>query len=237
MRNLMRNKRQQLYTCLTLFKQDIREIIQLFQNNLQDVEIFIDDLRILDIAQLDQFDPTSQAKSLLARGYDHKTGAADTKLSDERLLIELKMSSISMLLLAPKEADLANPKALLQIRMLLLRCQNSSQQSLIMLAFSIIFFSPISIMQLVSHQYHLAFIMQLLVTVVGTLLLGPLMAFFLVKIVRLLRIDTRVFLWPGATNTTQTYGRRSAFGTIMIALAIVCVFSFIIIYIPEILWR
>jgi len=37
---------------ITLFKSDLEELIQLLQNHLQDVEIFIDDPHILESGQL-----------------------------------------------------------------------------------------------------------------------------------------------------------------------------------------
>src|SRR5260370_33833686 len=63
----MRKRPPKSYICLTLLKQDIRELVRLFKKNLQDVEIVIDDIRILDSAQLEQFDAAYQATSLIAR--------------------------------------------------------------------------------------------------------------------------------------------------------------------------
>src|SRR5450432_2860706 len=130
----MRKKLQQSYTCLTLFKQDIRELVWLFQTHLQNVEIVIDGNRILDIAQLEQFDPAYQAQSLIARGYYHEILEEDTKRQGEPPLVELRMSKVIALLIVWKEAGEAEPAMLADIRKLLLRHLNRVYQFLIFCA-------------------------------------------------------------------------------------------------------
>lgn len=44
----MTHKIEHSYLCLTLFKQDIKELVRLFQTYLQDVEFVIDNQHILD---------------------------------------------------------------------------------------------------------------------------------------------------------------------------------------------
>jgi hypothetical protein len=225
----MRKRLLQLYTCLKFFKQDIKELIQVFQNNLQEVEIVIDGMHITDIAQIEQFGPTYQAKSLLARGYRREI-VEDTKHQGERQLVELKLTPVSMVLFAQKDAGQTDPKVLTQINAILFRCRNTTQQSLIMFAFYFIFSSPIGMLHGLAQQYHLALFMQIPISVIGALLLGPTMAFFQIMIMRLLRIDRRIFLFPGTMKTTQTYGRRNGLWTITIALFLVCVFSVILTF-------
>src|SRR5258708_13264962 len=95
----MRKRPPKSYICLTLLKQDIRELVRLFQKNLQDVEIVIDDICILDSAQLEQFDIAYQAKSLIARGYYDEVLGQDTSGKGKRRLVELKMIKQSPILL------------------------------------------------------------------------------------------------------------------------------------------
>src|ERR1700730_15496623 len=79
---------------ITLFKPDLEELIQLLQNHLQDVEIFIDDQRILESVQLAQFDENYQAQSLRARGYWPETADENAEEPEKRLLIELTMNKL-----------------------------------------------------------------------------------------------------------------------------------------------
>jgi hypothetical protein len=233
----MRKKLQQSYTCLTLFKQDIRELVLLFQTHLQNVEIVIDSNRILDIAQLEQFDPAYQVQSLIARGYYHETLKEHAKCQGEPPLIELRMSKVVALLIVWKEAGEAEPEMLADIRELLLRHLNRFHQLLIFCASFSTLLSGISPLQSVAHQHHLDFLAQLLLEAGGGTLLGLATFFLFIAIVHLLKLDTRVFLFPGMTKATQIYGRRDVIGTIVVVLIFLVLVEIIVTLAFRILWR
>src|SRR5260221_2600655 len=94
----MRKRPPKSYSCLTLLKQDIRELVRLFQKNLQDVEIVIDDIRILDIAQLEQVDAAYYATALMARGYYDDVLGQDSSGIGKRRLAERNMCMKSAIL-------------------------------------------------------------------------------------------------------------------------------------------
>jgi len=233
----MRKKLQQQYTCLTLFKQDIKELVELFQTHLQDVVILIDGKRILDIGQLDQFDPAYQAQSLLARGFyrDGKRDQATTQ--NEHQSIELSMSKVLAILLSWKEADQAEPEILASIRKFLQHRVNRVHQALIfctaLSVLSAFAWSLSSAAQ--SHQF--AFLAQLLLAIGGGAPLGLGTFWLFVTTVHLLRLDTRVFLFPGATEAMRTYGRRETIGTVGIALIFFLLVPLIVVLGFRLLWR
>lgn len=235
----MRKRPPKSYICLTLLKQDIRELVRLFQKNLQDVEIVIDDIRILDSAQLEQFDAAYQAKSLIARGYCDEVLGQDTSGKGKRRLVELKMSKKSAILPPGwNEVGKREPEVAVQIGKLLLRCQNRFQQWLIGF---VSFFALFPLLPLLSssllQEHHVAFIAQLLLTVVGSLLMAPVFLFLLSVILRLLQMDTYVFMLPGAVKATQVYGERETRSTLVVALVLYTVFSVSPIIAFSLLWR
>ncbi len=230
----MRKRPPKSYICLTLLKQDIRELVRLFQKNLQDVEIVIDDIRILDSAQLEQFDAAYQATSLIARGYYDEVLGQDTSGIGKRRLVELKMSKKSAILLPGwNEVGNREPEVVAQIGKVLLRCQNRIQQWLIG---SVYFFSLFLLIPLL-QEHHVAFIAQLLLTVVGSLLMAPVFLFLLSGILRLLQMDTYVFMLPGAVKATQVYGERETRGTLVVALVLLMVVEVSLIIAFRLLWR
>ncbi len=120
------------FACLTLYKRDISELIHLFQTHLEQVEITMDGLPIADTTQLDQFDPTYQATSLLARGYRYGTPELDGELESETRYLELRMSKERAVLRLRgwKASGKAEPEVSRQIKKVLWRCQNRIHQFL-----------------------------------------------------------------------------------------------------------
>ena len=234
----MRKRPPKSYSCLTLLKQDIRELVRLFQKNLQDVEIVIDDIRILDSAQLEQFDAAYQAKSLLARGYCGEVLGRDTSGKGKRRLVELKMSKKSATLL-PNWNEVGNrePEAVVEIGKVLLRCQNRFQQWLIGFVYFSSLFLLIPLLPSLLQEHHVAFIAQLLLTVVGSLLMTPAFLFLLSVILRLLQMDTYVFMLLGAVKATQVYGERETRSTLVVALVLFMVVEVSLIIAFSLLWR
>jgi hypothetical protein len=235
----MMRKRPQIsgFVCLTLFKQDIRELVQLFQNNLQDVEIILDDLLILDSSQLDQFDVAYQAKSLIARGYSPEGIRDDTKSQDERQFIELKKSEHGItLLLRWNKVGKAEPEVSVQTRKLLLRCQNRVHQFMVGVGGWVLLSLPLSLMP-TFQLHHVDYILQILL-LIGPGVLLMLAAFFLFTlIVRRLHMETLVFLLPGAMRATHVYGRREAVGRLVIALVLLMIFDGSLAAAFRLLWR
>jgi hypothetical protein len=234
----MRKRPPKSYICLTLLKQDIRELVRLFQKNLQDVEIVIDDIRIIDSAQLEQFDAAYQAKSLIARGYCDEVLGQDASGKGKRRLVELKMSKKSAILLPGwNEVGKREPEVAVQIGKLLVRCQNRFQHWLIGFAYFFSLFPLIPLLPSLLQEHHVAFIAQLLLTVVGSLLMTPVFLFLLSGILRLLQMDTYVFMLPGAVRATQVYGDRETRSTLVVALVLFMVFSVSLIIAFSLLWR
>jgi hypothetical protein len=232
----MVKRQKQIYNFLTLFKQDIRELVQLFQNNLHDVEVVVDDLHIFDITQLDQFDQAYQAKSLLARGYSSELVEEDPKLQGERLLIELKINNVSATLLGWKEDGRAEPDILMQIRTVLLRRQNHVHEFIVTVGNWMLLYLFLSLLPPL-QQHHVNFILQIFL-IVGSGILLALVAFFLFAfIIRRLKIETLVFLLPGATSSTKVYGRREAVGRLFVDLILLIVIGGGCIFALHLLWR
>lgn len=219
----MKKAQQQIYTCLTFFEPDIKELIQLFQNNLQDVEIIIDGLHISDITQLEQFDPPYQATSLVARGYSPAM-VEDAKSQEERLLIELKMSNVSAVLHWNKVGQ-TDHKLLVQIRTLLLRQLSRVHQYMTVGASILCLFMPISLLESVTNQYQPSSIISFLLGIVGSVLLGSVGIFLYAFIIHFLKMKTTVFLLPGAIRVTRMYGQREAVSRLIIALVLLVVFE------------
>ncbi len=227
----MRKRPPKSYICLTLLKQDIRELVRLFQKNLQDVEIVIDDIRILDSAQLEQFDAAYQATSLIARGYYDEVLGQDTSGIGKRRLVELKMSKKSAILLPGwNEVGNREPEVVAQIGKGLLRCQNRIQQWLIGFVYFFSLFLLIPLLPSLLQEHHVAFIAQLLLTVVGSLLMAPVFVF-------LLSMDTYVFMLPGAVKATQVYGERETRSTLVVALVLYTVVTVSLLIAFRLLWR
>ncbi len=234
----MRKRPPKSYSCLTLLKQDIRELVRLFQKNLQDVEIVIDDIRILDSAQLEQFDIAYQAKSLIARGYCDEVLGQDTSGKGKRRLVELKMSKQSAILLPSwNEVGKREPEVVVQIGKVLLHCQNRFQQLLIVGAYFSSLFPLIPLLPSLLQKHHVAFIAQLLLTVVGSLLMAPVFLFLLSGILRLLQMDTYVFMLPGAVRATQVYGERETRSTLVVALVLLMMVAVSLLIAFSLLWR
>jgi hypothetical protein len=104
---------------IALFKPDLEELIQLLQNHLQDVEIFIDDQRILESVQLAQFDENYQATSLRARGYWPEMAGENAGEPEKRLQIEVTMNKLLVVLSSWK--TLAKSTFIVQLNKLLIR--------------------------------------------------------------------------------------------------------------------
>lgn len=91
---MKKRSRISVFNCLTLLRPDLEELIHNIQNDLQDIEIIIDDRRILNSADLGAFSDTYQAKSLVIRGYYKKAEIKDAQVSDERHFLELKKTKV-----------------------------------------------------------------------------------------------------------------------------------------------
>ncbi len=232
----MKTRQQQTYICLTLFKQDISELIQLFQNNLQDVEIVIDDLRILDITQLEQFDSAYQTKSLLVQGYDYEMVEDSVKRQNMRPSIELRMGKAQTVLIVRKEAGQAGPKVLNQIRKFLSRRQNHIHQLMVSGGRGLFAYLFLSILPALLRHNVNPLTIALLIFVSSVFLLFA-ANFLYAFIVNRLKMETLIFLLPGGTKTDQVYGRREAVGRLIIALTVSIVFTIILVFTLYIVWR
>ena len=224
----MSKKIQKSVLCLTLYKQDIRAIAQLFQENLQDAEITIDN------GQIEDFDENYRAKSLVAQGYEILGESASGE--SVRQLVALKISQRSAVLLASSQSDKKMYGVAKNIEEVLLRCQNRAHQYLVGSAYLSACFVPISL-EVPLQQHHLPFVIQLLFIAGSALFLVPVFLFLLFTIVRSLKLDRYIFLLPGTVNPTQKYGNREAVGTAIIALVLAFIFSVSLSLAVALLWR
>ncbi|MGH2612874.1 MAG: hypothetical protein ACRDFB_07470 [Rhabdochlamydiaceae bacterium] len=233
-------KRSTMYTLsyLTLIQQVMRELVQVFQTDLEDVEIVIDGCRVLDSAQFEQFATVYQATSLVARGYSREMGEKNTRDQSERPFVELKMgkAGATLLLHGWHDAEKTDPTVSVHIRKVLLRCQNRVHQWLIFYT-SLALFCLFLPFQLVAEQHHLDFAAQLLFEVGGGISLGAATFVLFAAIVRLLKLETRVFLFPGARESTRTHGNREVIGTMLVALILLMLVTATLFTAFHIFWR
>jgi hypothetical protein len=175
---------------------------------------------------------------LIARGYCDEVLGQDTSGKGKRRLVELKMSKKSAILLPSwTEVGKREPEVVVQIGKLLLRCQNRFHQWLIGSAYFSSLFGLIPLLPSILQKHHVDFIAQLLLTVVGSLLMAPVFLFLLSVILRLLQMDTYVFMLPGAVKATQVYGERETRSTLVVALVLLMVFAVSLIIAFSLLWR
>jgi hypothetical protein len=223
---------------ITLFKPDLEELIQLLQNHLQDVEIFIDDQRILESVQLAQFDENYQATSLRARGYWPETAGENAEEPEKRLLIELAMDKLLVLLSSWK--TLEKSAFIVQLKKLLMRRTTFFQQTLQFVVIWL-FVAPLynTLMQLFSHLQFISFphILQIFIDLLAGILAVPaLVALFAVTIIRL-KLETRNFLFPGKTRITRTHHRFNMVGRLLVVLVLFALIDGFLIIGSAILWR
>ena len=79
---------------LTLYKPDIIELASIFHTYFNHVEIFIDDILILNSSQLDVYHPEYQAKTLLMRGQYQETmtdGGHEFQSEEEHTATEVRV--------------------------------------------------------------------------------------------------------------------------------------------------
>lgn len=238
-RSKKKNKRQILpFVDLAFCKSDLEDLIQLFQNYLQDVEIFIDDQRILDGERLAQFEDTYQAKSFLARGYWPVAKERDSQ--DERLLIELKMNKAVATLASWN--TIGKSEFIMQIRKRFLSRNIFAQQLLawIMIGF---FVSPVfSAVSFVERQPFdsISQILKSIIELIAGILSMVAFVWLFSLIMKWLKLETRISLFPGKTTTIQIHYRFHMLVRLMIALILLIVTEGLIGLIVigfRVLWR
>jgi hypothetical protein len=226
---------------ITLFKPDLEELIQLLQNHLQDVEIFIDDQRILESVQLAQFDENYQATSLRARGYWPETTGENAEEPEKRLLIELTINKFLGVLSSWK--TLAKSAFIVQINKLLIHRTTFFQQILQFVVIGLFvgpiytittpLFSRLQYWQFISFPHKVQIFIGLLA---GILAVPALIALFVVTITRL-KVETRNFLFPGKTRITHTHHRFNMVGRLLVVLVLFVLIDGFLIIGSAILWR
>lgn len=227
-------KQIQAFVDLTLFKQDIAELVQLFQNYLQDVEFTIDDQRIVENTQLEQFEASYQAQSLLARGYWSGITGEDVNGQSERLPIELKMNK-AMAVLTSRNI-VGESEFLGRVRKVLLHHHTFVQQILQIVTIGL-FLSPLlSVMSLLKY-YHISSTLQFL-SEIGAIILGiPAFVLLFAFIVTRLKLEARIYLFPGKTTTAQVYHRSDMVARLVVALVLLIVFDGFLVILFRLLSR
>jgi hypothetical protein len=226
---------------ITLFKPDLEELIQLLQNHLQDVEIFIDDQRILESVQLAQFDENYQAKSLRARGYWLEAAGENVEEPEKRLLIELTMNKLLVVLSNWK--TLEKSALILQLKKLLMRRTTCFQQTLQFVVIWL-FIAPLygTLMQLFSQLQYWQFIsfphtLQIFIDLLAGILAVPALVALFVVIITRLKLETRNFFFPGKTRITRTHHRFNMFGRLLVVLVLFALIDGFLIIGSALLWR
>lgn len=224
----------QAFVDLTLFKQDIEELVQLFQNHLQDVEIVIDDRRIFESTQIEEFEDSYQAQSLLARGYWSGITGEHAGGQGERLLIELRISKVMAVLTSWN--TIGKSEFLGRLRKVLLRRHTFVPQMVQMVTIGL-FLSPLlSIVSLLEHQY-IRSILQLLIEIGAGILAVPAFVLLFAFLVTRLKLERRIFLFPGKTTTDQVYHRFAIVARLVVALVLLIVLDGFLILLFHWLWR
>jgi hypothetical protein len=226
---------------ITFFKPDLEELIQLLQNHLQDVEIFIDDQRLLESVQLAQFDENYQAMSLRARGYWPETAGENAEEPEKRLLIELTMNKLLVVLSNWK--TLEKSAFIVQLKKLLMRRTTFFQQVLQFVVIGLFIaplygiatplFSRLQYWQFISFPHRVQIFIGLLA---GILAVPALIALFVVIITRL-KLETRNFLFPGKTSITRTHYRFNMVGRLLVVLVLFALIDGFLSIGSALLWR
>lgn len=218
----MSKKQISSFVDLTLFKQDIAELVQIFQNYLQDVEFVIDEQRIVESTQLEQYEAAYQAQSLLARGYWSGTTGKDADGQSERLFIELKMNKVMAVLTIWD--SVGKSEFLERLRKVLLRRNTAVQQILQMVTVGLFLGPPVSGILLLEH--HSSSSILPLICEIGAIILAiPAFVLLFAFIVTRLNLEKRIFLFPGKTTTTQVYHWPGMVARLVVTLVLLIVFE------------
>jgi hypothetical protein len=238
-----KKEQKQIVRCvdITLFKSDLEELIQLLYNYLQDVEIFIDDQRILESIQLAQFDENYQATSLRARGYWPETVGEHTEEPENRLLIELTMDKLLVVLSSWK--TLEKSAFMVQIQKLLMRRTTFFQQVLQFVVIGL-FLGPLysTLIQLCSQLQYWQFIslphrLQFFIDLLASILAVPALVTLFAVTITGLKLETRNFLFPGKTRITRTHHRFNMIGRLLVVLVFFALIDGFLIIGSALLWH
>ena len=218
--DMMNTKQRKLYTDLALFQQDIAELVHLFQNNLQDVEIAIDDRHIAESTQLEQFDTAYQAKSLLMRGYWPDTTGVGSEALNKYQGVELKINKSVATISSQNIAK--DTELQIQLKKVLLRRQLRIQRVIQYITYWLLFVPSLTLVSLPQLPQS-NFILQLLLATGVGLVLIPTLFFVCGMIMMWLKWETRILLFPGRMEITPVYNWSRIVGRMGIALGVVMV--------------
>lgn len=210
---------------LTLFKPDFEELVRLWQNYLQDVEIVIDDQRILESAQLAQFAEDYQAKTLRVRGYWSEKARDQSEEHETRLLVELTINPLMAVLLSWKNIE--KSVFIVQLKKVLLRRVTPMQQMVQVVLF-FLFLSPAytTLTRVLQQPFDSTpHILQSLLESLAGLLAVPVFLLLFARLLLWLKWETRNLLFPGKTTGTRTYQRIAMTVRVLIALGLLVLFD------------
>jgi ABC-type multidrug transport system fused ATPase/permease subunit len=234
---MSRRTRTYTFVCLTLFKEDVSELLQIFQTHLEDVEFTIDSLPIRDLAQLNQFNATYQAASVFSRGYHYKIAKADIGDQNQRQLVELRMNKAGAVLQLRNWDDKAEPEVSIQVRNVLIRCQNRVHSFLQLITVFLFVGFPISLLTLLIEQHHIDFSLRLILLIGPGFLLMTIAYLLFYLLLSLLHLNTQIFLFPGAARIARVYGRGEAVGRLVIATVLIVALQTGLFVAFRLLWR
>ncbi len=232
----MSKKPIQVFTNLTIIKPDLIKLIDIFQRNLQDVEITIDDQPLYDDQQLEHFAMTYQASSLLVRGYWSEKIDKNVNSHNDRQVVELKANRRVATLLIWTEDEKEESEVLDAVKNVLLHCQKRRSQSFRFFSFLLLCtsFAPL---QEVSRDHNFSFVSQFFFEVGGGLLLAAVALFLWGTTVRFLKLDTGIFLFPGAREALRAWGKREAVGTVIVAFLVQIIIILLVGIVFSLVWK
>lgn len=212
----MKSKPEQSFRCLTLYKQDIITLANMFHYYFQRVEIFIDDIPILYPSQLDACTPDYKAKLLVLRGYHLEwTGEGEQRHTQFRL-VEVRATKQWVTLVGWKANEKHLPEAAVELKNFFVNRQNDTQNGLLILVFWGTYMGwGMGLFNEINHNLSWWLIPF---TSLALVLFGFFALFLLVVILRYFQLDTYVFLLPGAVQTERTYGTREVNGTLLVGI-------------------
>lgn len=203
--------------CVTLFREDMQDLMHIFFAQCQSVEVFIDGHAIVADAQLEAFPPGYRASSLLMRG-SYVQGT-------EPRLIQLRMRRMHTKLSGQRWNDSVQkvPPILQDIRTVLKRNSRNGQNTVLSLTLQSMFF--------IFPQTFLANSMNLgiadtpiayIFLIALALAMGLFCLFSLHGLLHLLGINRYIYLLPGTMRTAASYGRKEIGATLIVAGSYAC---------------
>lgn len=207
--------------CVTLFREDVQELMHIFAANCQYVEVFIDGQVIVAPSQLEAFPPEYRASSLLMRGYYPQLTERGTELR----LIQLRMGRMITKLIGHRwnESALNAPPIMREIRTVLDRNQRSLQNTMLSLTFKLMLcLFPYAFMGASNFLNGSVTFIVIILFSIWIAAFGMLNLYSFHGLLHLVRANRYIYLLPGTMRTNRSYGWQEVGATLLLAIAYGC---------------